>query len=513
MQKNPARQWLIILIFISAALRLITIGRDSLWFDESISYLASTLPLSAILNNTIQSSHPPLYYLLLAFWRQLIPNHDGYLRLFSMIWNLLLIPLTYWVTLTLLPQKRDMALISALLIVVSPFHIIYSQELRMYTQLMTLTVGGTLAYLQAQKTDKWLWWVAFFMAFLLAIYTHLFSLFALAGIGLYAVAFSSSCKGHNSLKQTTIIIGVLLILLSPWAYILIQESQQSLGSLRPLAQASSDNFRYIKPIATLTFLMFGSVSGIIYNGLALFFTMAISIILSIELVKTCKTAENPFIALLILIVLCTLVVPIVIYLIRPFYLPDRTMAGASPFLLILCAWGTTRKHTPLPYLVYGMIIVMMAGVVLHARQPAIKPPYRDAMLFISQHQKPTDIILHTSDGSYFPALRYSSFFNHAKAKPLALHALLAHDPDPRKPKTVYESVGGTVWELDDVHGKGKRLWLVIALEHSIEWQLAQNDSFNEHYPLLDEYEFGGIIIKVYDLSHPILPRPFLSKPF
>ncbi|MCP4421593.1 MAG: hypothetical protein GY805_33695, partial [Chloroflexi bacterium] len=86
---------ILLLIMLAGFLRLSSLGRESLWLDEAISYLTAQLPVSQILNNSVQSSHPPLYYLLLHFWLQLVPDGDTAVKILSALWNLLLIPATY----------------------------------------------------------------------------------------------------------------------------------------------------------------------------------------------------------------------------------------------------------------------------------------------------------------------------------------------------------------------------------------------------------------------------------
>ena len=43
-----------------------------------------------------------------------------------------------------------------------------------------------------------------------------------------------------------------------------------------------------------------------------------------------------------------------------------------------------------------------------------------------------------------------------------------------------------------------RFWVVVALEHSIEWQQAQYDTIAATHTLLDEQEIGGIRIFLFE---------------
>jgi len=148
--------WLLALMLLGTVLGLSTIGRESLWFDEAVSFLTARLPLSAILTNAVQSSHPPLYYLLLSGWLGLVPPTDAAARLLSLVFYVLLVPTLYGLVLELF-HDRQAALLASGLSVVSPFHLLYSQELRMYTLLMLLMTVATWIYLTMRRTGRWLW--------------------------------------------------------------------------------------------------------------------------------------------------------------------------------------------------------------------------------------------------------------------------------------------------------------------------------------------------------------------
>ncbi|MCI0578903.1 MAG: glycosyltransferase family 39 protein [Chloroflexi bacterium] len=477
------------LMGLAAGLRLVAIGRDSLWFDEAVSYLAASLPVSRILDNTVQSSHPPLYYLLLHFWLALGPDTDGFARLLGVLWNVLLVPAVYLLALELFDQRRP-AWWAAGLVAVSYFHVLFSHELRMYTQLMFLVTVGVWAYLRAVRTGRWAWWLLFVVSFATAVYTHLFAWLALAAVGLYALIHH---RQRPALERTVAAGFVLVILFIPWVLVLVGESQKELGSMRPLAQATAGN--PIKPLISLAFLTFGMSSRPWLSALVLFLTLSIVVVTLLEARKARREEQASELLLPAFVVTTVVGLPTLVYLVRPFFLPDRTMAAASPFLMLLLAWGTTRRGTPLPYLVYGAAVVMLIATGLYLVGGLQKPPYRTVVEFVAAQRQPGDAVLHTSDGSYLPALRYLDLHD---------HAVLAGDPDPRKPVAVYEALGGEVWSREAAGRSGQRLWLIVALEHSNEWQEEQAGEFDRRYSRLAEYSFesgeGEIFVFLYDLA-------------
>ena len=88
---------------------------------------------------TAQDIHPPLYYALLHGWAALLGTGPTALRLFSVAVGILTIPLLYLVARRMLSARA--ALLATLLLTISPLHVYYSQEVRMYGLVALLSVG------------------------------------------------------------------------------------------------------------------------------------------------------------------------------------------------------------------------------------------------------------------------------------------------------------------------------------------------------------------------------------
>ena len=88
---------------------------------------------------TAQDIHPPLYYALLHAWAALLGTGPAALRLLSLVVGVLTIPLLYLVARRMLSTRA--ALLAALLLTISPLHVYYSQEVRMYGLVALLSVG------------------------------------------------------------------------------------------------------------------------------------------------------------------------------------------------------------------------------------------------------------------------------------------------------------------------------------------------------------------------------------
>jgi hypothetical protein len=474
-----------ILAFI---LRLWAIQQDSLWIDEAISYLTAALPLPLILNNTIQSSHPPLYYLLLHYWLPLWPDSDLFPRLFSLFWGMLFLPVLYWLTFEIVRDRR-LALLALIFAAVSPFHVLYSNELRMYTQLLFFIALAAGAYLQGKRTGRLRWRLLFGGAGLAALYTHLFTIFFLGAVGLHAILKRQDRWTLWFTAGAGLFITVLFI---PWLAVLAAEAQAELGSLRPLAaDVSLLAFDPVKPLTVLNFLLFGLSFTVVYAGAALFLTLAFVVVTVLELLKAYRREEDAPILFAAGMVLIIIGLPIVIYYWRPFFLPERALAGALPFFFVLLSWGAARRKTPLPLLSYAALALMLAGTLLYLQSDSLKSPYREAMLYLADEWQAGDTAVHTSDFSYMPALRYVR---------LPQHFLLKGEPGSLKPETVHEALGGGQRTRAEIEAIGGRVWLIVALVDNLEWQKEQADYFAANHTQLDRRNIGGIEIFLYQLA-------------
>ena len=122
---------LVAIILLALALRLFRLGAGSIWYDEGVSLYLAGLSIPALVAHTAGDIHPPLYYILLHVWLRLAGNSQFVAAFFSLFFGILLIPATYLLARRLLGAQ--VALLAALLVALSPYHLWYSQEMRMYT--------------------------------------------------------------------------------------------------------------------------------------------------------------------------------------------------------------------------------------------------------------------------------------------------------------------------------------------------------------------------------------------
>jgi hypothetical protein len=147
----PANVLLPGVLLIALSLRLARLTFQPLWADEGYSIYFASLDPNALLAATAADIHPPLYYFLLKLWMAFFGPGETALRLLSVSLGVMTVACTYALARRLAGQR--IALVAALLVAVSPFHVYYSQEVRMYALAALFAVASTL--LMVHALDVW----------------------------------------------------------------------------------------------------------------------------------------------------------------------------------------------------------------------------------------------------------------------------------------------------------------------------------------------------------------------
>ena len=128
-----------IITLVGALLRASQLGAKGLWIDEAFSIWVSGHRWPELLRWLVQiDQHPPLYYLALHAWMRLVGQGVSPVRALSAAVSTLDVPVMY--ALGRRVGDRQTGLYAALLFALSPFHVQFAQEARMYA-LLTLTVS------------------------------------------------------------------------------------------------------------------------------------------------------------------------------------------------------------------------------------------------------------------------------------------------------------------------------------------------------------------------------------
>src|SRR3954468_20543242 len=152
----------------------------SYWIDEGISVGIASHPLADIPRVLGQDGNPPLYYLLLHGWMQLVGTSEAATRVLSLVFALLAVPVSFWAGAAVFDRRAGA--LAAAGAAGCPFLTYYAQETRMYSLVVLLSILASasfaLAFVRGERRHLWLLglWLG------LLLYTHTWGLFLAAAM-------------------------------------------------------------------------------------------------------------------------------------------------------------------------------------------------------------------------------------------------------------------------------------------------------------------------------------------
>lgn len=167
-------------------LRLVHLDSQSVWSDEAFSWDRSTKPFPEMMGALIADFiHPPLHYLFLRGWLDVVGNSSAAARLLVALFGIASLPAIYWLGREL--YDRSTATIAVVLLAISQLAIAYSQEIRPYSQLMFFTLMTTASYLRAVERRGLAALLGATLCAVVALGTHYYAVFVIAGLGIWHV--------------------------------------------------------------------------------------------------------------------------------------------------------------------------------------------------------------------------------------------------------------------------------------------------------------------------------------
>ncbi|HEY3342038.1 MAG TPA: glycosyltransferase family 39 protein, partial [Anaerolineae bacterium] len=143
MEPGARRAGLLLVVIIGVALRVYRLDAQSFWYDEGNSARIAERSLQLIIAGAAGDIHPPLYYIVLHYWRAAFGDTEFMLRMLSVLCGVGLVIFTYLLARRLFSSR--VGLIASALVAFSPFAVYYSQEARMYAMLAFEAVVSTWA--------------------------------------------------------------------------------------------------------------------------------------------------------------------------------------------------------------------------------------------------------------------------------------------------------------------------------------------------------------------------------
>ncbi len=226
---TAARLALLLALLTGFALRLLHLGAESLWYDETVSVHLARQPIPTMIAHTAGDIHPPGYYLLLHFWQQLTAPSLVHGLEYLYAWPSVVAGMVVLVLLFAIGQRLfnlKVALVAVTLAAVNPFQIWYSQEVRMYTAgaaLGLLCLWALLAFASGQHATRWL--AAYALAAAAGLYTLYYFAFWLIALNLAALLLlwaPANGRGRRFAAWLAAQVATL-VLFAPWLPIVARQ--------------------------------------------------------------------------------------------------------------------------------------------------------------------------------------------------------------------------------------------------------------------------------------------------
>lgn len=215
---------LFILCLFSVYIRTRVIGQQ-FWEDEGITVGIASHSFGSIPGIMKLDGSPPLFYMMLHVWMQLVGNGQAATHWLSGISALLTIPIGYWGGLRIAGKRAG--LMTATLMALSAFLDYYGQETRMYAFMTLLGLIGTIGFIRGFVFRERRYVIMFSLSEAAMLYTHNWALFyglaALVSLGIL-YRFSGPEIRENLIKDALYAYLGAGILFLPWVPTFIFQS-------------------------------------------------------------------------------------------------------------------------------------------------------------------------------------------------------------------------------------------------------------------------------------------------
>ncbi len=378
------------IVVVGIALRFVQ--RSPLWLDEALSVNIAQLPVGDLLEALRHDGHPPLYYLVLHYWMEVVGDGDAAVRALSGIFAVASLPLV-WVAGRRLAGTAgaQWALVVAAL---SPYWVRYATETRMYSLVMLLVLAGYLLLVDALDRPTWprLAGVALVSGVLLL--THYWAFYLLAAVGSVLVLRAWRHPGERpaTLRALAAVAagGVLFL---PWLGGFLYQSANT-------GTPWGSPFRPTAIVQTVLMDMGGgtvteaSLYGSVVFALAL---VALFTVRSAGHEMTLDLRTAPTVRHELAVVILVLVIGAVVGLATSATFQSRYAAVVVPFVLLAAAVGIVRTPAGVARLVVGAVYLGLAAFGLGWVNYYQRTQSVDVAAAVAERAQPGDVVVYCPD--------------------------------------------------------------------------------------------------------------------
>lgn len=374
------RRYLLVGMLLAAwAWRLVGLDFQSLWRDEMDSLLFASRPLPQVLANfTRPGENGPLYFLLLRPWLWVMGHSEYALRFPSALAGVLALPLIYVWGRKLFGVQ--VGILAMALLAWNPYHLWYSQEVRMYSLLVMLIMAALWVFawaLEKGGIGRWLLWLVLTST---CFYVHVFGVLVIPLQGIWFLLrphWRQRWRAYG-LALAALILPYLPLVWWQWK-LLVNPNFRTGHPFVPLGQM-------------LLILFTAQIQGIpqrygVWGFLPVFFFLLAGVFLSRQQWR----ARG-------LLAVWWLFPPVALFIISLFtpIFTDRYLIWILPALLLILAWGAYQVWM-LKRAVAVVLLLLLAAFQGWAgwtqSHVPIKSDFRSAAAYVTSHRQEGDALL------------------------------------------------------------------------------------------------------------------------
>jgi mannosyltransferase len=394
------------IVILGLFLRLFDLSRKPLWLDEaSTNYLTTQPDVLAVISAATNDHHAPLHFITVWLIKS-VGSSEFLLRLPSAIAGALTVLVIFFIAKEL--YSNEAGLIAAALLAVSPYHLQYSQEARMYGMVVLFVSLALFFFLRSLRTGNLYDWLLFGCACALSFSTHFYAAFAILaviiGYGIIRLSEFSIRKdtGGTILQSVSVphdfrhfLAGVVLaaVLVLPVLGSFINQSGYFVSQTNVKLSAFEIPYR--------TFFYFSDYS----DGIAVLF-FCLMLVGIFMLWRQKRTTAVALAGIMVIPMISGMYLASVI----PFdvryhlYLISIFLALVS----IPLAWLSLRIHAGYGTLSIITLILLLSALPLSAyyTEPFVGQDWRAASVTLKEHAKPGDAVVPLPWNNYLPLSFY-----------------------------------------------------------------------------------------------------------
>lgn len=396
MNRFSPKTFFLAILLLAVSLRLLGIVSRPIWYDESFSLLISQQDFAKMIVGLSADVHPFAYYIGLWAWMNMFGNSVVVARFFSILASMLDLIVLFFIAHEFFQNRKSLWLLFVLL-ALSPFHIHYAQEIRMYSWMSLWLHLATFVFLRARRSSNSIpWWAIFAVFAFLAQQTQTLSVFYLVALAFLPLIMRDwATLGRMALAS---LIAALLYLPSLGIQIDQIQNTQSYWIATP------DITKFFTVLLSFT-------TGLPLPGVSLFWGLTITVFLFVFAVwKTISSNKKHAGFWFIYLAFVPGILMFLFSIWKPVFV-ERALLASAAFFLFWIYWAISEINSS-RFMRQAMSVILLIasgiGLFYHlAYKEFPYAPFDTLIQSISDRATLGDLVLHSNKLTALPAFYYA----------------------------------------------------------------------------------------------------------